>query len=643
MDQCLLCLSSVRSRAGEVPAARTSFLLMQKTRAWRSGRRFYLVGLIFLVVFQKYSVAQEMPMATKTNLIVFVHGLMGDSRATWTNAASRAYWPDLLKSDPIFGSFDIESYSYPAGFAERGQSLNELAIQFSEYLIQLSRKYDHIFLVGHSYGGVISLDAIMKLAESDPDLFDRIQAVFLLGSPFRGTPNVTKTVRYLAPNLIFEELKEININSYLQALDSKWRNLTMVKDGHHVPYVFVTYETKKTRVGLLNSRVLVDLNSLFPHSRHDPYPARGKDHHGIAKPLDNQDDIYLWVAERIKRILEGYSPIVLNDLGINLGQSGYLFDTQSHLPENLFLSKRLPPVRIFTELPYSTYSCFDFEEFRLIQENSDRLVFSNEASSPAVIFRFYFVRKSGNLVINFEDMVPNEKRAISYVNRLDFMRFQRALMSNARIVFWDINKDAILFRTGHTLPTNLMWDKRAGVVEELLHEIVRIERAFQIAFDFHRQYSQKDLQTIEYVHDVLNGKEIEVVSPFPVLLSNATEKQEFLKQLTPEDYSGGYRHHFHFTHEETPILGTTIDLGEWTLRVPEATFDPPIDVLRKTLGQDGTPVVVKIQALTEEPPMTIWHHRQRMKHDLPPASKRLQEGFLMQTRQETGGEQVLGR
>ena len=32
-------------------------------------------------------------------VIVFVHGVTGDSRETWTNFASRTYWPELLTQE----------------------------------------------------------------------------------------------------------------------------------------------------------------------------------------------------------------------------------------------------------------------------------------------------------------------------------------------------------------------------------------------------------------------------------------------------------------------------------------------------------------------------------------------------------------
>jgi len=60
-------------------------------------------------------------------VIVFVHGVMGDSTDTWTNPVTKAYWPDLLARDPVFNGFNIYVYGYPSPLVGRSYTIDELA------------------------------------------------------------------------------------------------------------------------------------------------------------------------------------------------------------------------------------------------------------------------------------------------------------------------------------------------------------------------------------------------------------------------------------------------------------------------------------------------------------------------------------
>ena len=42
------------------------------------------------------------PTPEHKNLVIFVHGVLGDSEGTWTNPENHAYWPKLVSEDPDF-------------------------------------------------------------------------------------------------------------------------------------------------------------------------------------------------------------------------------------------------------------------------------------------------------------------------------------------------------------------------------------------------------------------------------------------------------------------------------------------------------------------------------------------------------------
>lgn len=464
------------------------------------------------------------------------------------------------------------------------------------------------------------MDALSKLAESESHAFEKIRGVFLLAVPFKGTAVVTKSLRYLVPSQIIDELEHSNTNSYLQNLDNRWLKLIKARalEQKLMPQIHVAYETQKTGP-LFFKKILVDRNALFPY--HDdlngPLPAR-TDHSEIAKPDGITNEIYRWTSRHVTRILDGYSPTIFADVGINLEQSQYYFDTHSKLPSELFAGKTLPPVRILSEIPYSSFSCFDYERFRLIKETPEHLVFSNETDKSPATLRFYYIRATGNIIIYYGDIIFDAAREdASYTNRLDFLRFQRALMSNARLVFWDINKDAPLFRTGHVLPTNLMSSERGDIMESILQEIVQIERYFGVKFKYRNKYTLADIETIKYIGEVLRGKEISLGNQITLALSTDEEKKKFLRGLTPSDFVGGYRHHFDFDNEYTDLLGTTIDIGSRNIRVPEAEFEPTIQSIKNYLEQTPGKATITIHSSNPSLPITIWHYRQAVTHELP--------------------------
>src|SRR5438128_58297 len=47
-------------------------------------------------------------------IAVFVHGVLGGARGTFTNATTKKFWPELLTEDPDMDAFDVISLSFDA-------------------------------------------------------------------------------------------------------------------------------------------------------------------------------------------------------------------------------------------------------------------------------------------------------------------------------------------------------------------------------------------------------------------------------------------------------------------------------------------------------------------------------------------------
>ncbi|KAL8895234.1 MAG: hypothetical protein Q9192_003767 [Flavoplaca navasiana] len=135
------------------------------------------------------------PADTTAADLVFVHGLGGGSRSTWTkNGEPSLYWPkEWLPNDPGFRDVRTHSFGYDSNW-EKESSLN--IHDFSKSLLasihdcpSMSQTSDTpLVLIGHSMGGLVIKRAYI-LAQQKEDFVStarRIQAIFFLATPHRG-------------------------------------------------------------------------------------------------------------------------------------------------------------------------------------------------------------------------------------------------------------------------------------------------------------------------------------------------------------------------------------------------------------------------------------------------------------------------
>ncbi|TRX97656.1 hypothetical protein FHL15_001411 [Xylaria flabelliformis] len=135
--------------------------------------------------------------ATPVIDIVFVHGLGGGSRKTWSRTVDPLhFWPKAwLPEDVDFRDVRIHSFGYNADWGERRQSILNIH-DFAQSLLgeiknnpSIRRDNTKLILVGHSMGGCVAKKAYI-LARQDitcKALAERIHSMFFLGTPHRGS------------------------------------------------------------------------------------------------------------------------------------------------------------------------------------------------------------------------------------------------------------------------------------------------------------------------------------------------------------------------------------------------------------------------------------------------------------------------
>jgi len=93
---------------------------------------------------------------TECDTIVFVHGLHGHFQRTW------AAFPELLRGDPDLPALDIWLWSYRASSLPGAHSIAVEAEHLMTGLRTLPARVEHLFLVGHSMGGLLILEGLCQ-------------------------------------------------------------------------------------------------------------------------------------------------------------------------------------------------------------------------------------------------------------------------------------------------------------------------------------------------------------------------------------------------------------------------------------------------------------------------------------------------
>lgn len=220
--------------------------------------------------------------------IVFIHGLGGGSRRTWSYSNDEHhYWPQSwLPSDPEFENVRVHAFGYPADWAERQQSALDIN-DFSQSLLgevknnpNIRRDTTFIILVGHSMGGCVAKKAYI-LARQDPscrDLAGRIHSMFFLGTPHRGSD--------LA--LVLENILTVarGQKSFVKDLLPDSKILTEVNDSfrHYAVdlKLWSFYETQPVRTKLVNRLVVEKLSSTVGYPNEE-IAALNADHRHVCK------------------------------------------------------------------------------------------------------------------------------------------------------------------------------------------------------------------------------------------------------------------------------------------------------------------------------------------------------------------------
>lgn len=233
---------------------------------------------------------------------IFVHGLGGGSRKTWskTNSVSH-YWPqEWIPKDPAFKDVRVHSYGYDSEWTKGNDNCLNIHHIGKSLLGELSTS-PHVgdsstalVLIGHSMGGLVIKKAYMLAQQERKPLADRVRAIYFLGTPHRGSDSarLLKNVLQVASSAPAFVIDLVRGSGALQSINDEFRQYSADVE------LWSFYETQKLKAGGM-SILIVDPESATLGYREEKQMPLNADHRSICKFEDPSDQNYIIIRNSL--------------------------------------------------------------------------------------------------------------------------------------------------------------------------------------------------------------------------------------------------------------------------------------------------------------------------------------------------------
>lgn len=235
------------------------------------------------------------------DLVIFIHGLCGDAKTTWTNSETQFVFPEAIAQD--FGTKNnpayVVSFDYVSNLVDGAPSILSIAKHLKFEIDQLLSRnpYRTLRIVAHSMGGLVAREYILRLHDHAHSQL-KVAGMVMLATPNHGTELSDLGQRFSGSRQI-QELSHIDKNNtYLDSLNDNW-NTYFKSDGHpHHMLLYAGYE----ELGMPLLEHIVKMSSAV--SIADESLGFQKDHLSIAKPKNQDESLYRWVKAKLEESYE---------------------------------------------------------------------------------------------------------------------------------------------------------------------------------------------------------------------------------------------------------------------------------------------------------------------------------------------------
>ncbi|MGA0560659.1 esterase/lipase family protein [Larkinella sp. VNQ87] len=158
--------------------------------------------------------------AENPGVIVFVHGVTGNSKDTWTHPVSGAYWPNLIANDSAFNGFNVYVYNYPSPALGKSYNIDEVA-ENMRLVLSNDKVFNHkqVVFLCHSMGGLVTRSYLLK----NRDLIPKVAMAYFFATPTTGS-EVAGIAKLLSNNPQFGKMLSMDSDSYLADKQRDWQS-----------------------------------------------------------------------------------------------------------------------------------------------------------------------------------------------------------------------------------------------------------------------------------------------------------------------------------------------------------------------------------------------------------------------------------
>lgn len=188
--------------------------------------------------------------SARKEVVVFVHGVTGDAKETWTNEKTKAYWPELLRNDETFANANVWVSSYFSPKLQKAQNVEELATKLGDEMRaqDVFKSHDRVYFIVHSMGGLITREMLTQYLPPA----NKVPMIFFFGTPSAGA-DLAGVVAAVSSNPQFANLRPFTRESDVASYSRRWLSTAENPKAQYPQRIwsFCSYEIQAFAAGKL--------------------------------------------------------------------------------------------------------------------------------------------------------------------------------------------------------------------------------------------------------------------------------------------------------------------------------------------------------------------------------------------------------